>query len=170
MYPEGTLSKKSMDFESAHLAKAVMADRRIVGLVVFDGEKFLLLHRLLHWKGWEFPKGHVKDDESVATAMGRELLEETGIPKFELVGKIDEIDHFDSARKQRSFVQNFLVRVSSNNKITFEHQSFKNGVKVREHDDFKWCFPAEAVKMLKHKNMKQSMQKAIKMLGLEMEK
>lgn len=140
---------------------------RIVGLVVFDGEKFLLLHRLLHWRGWEFPKGHIKEGEPVDAAMARELFEETGILKFELLGKIDEVNYFDNVRKRKSHVQNFLVRVSSNNKITFEHQAIKNGERVAEHDDFKWCFPSEAVKLLKHKNMKQSMQKAIKMLGLE---
>ncbi|MCX6803991.1 MAG: NUDIX domain-containing protein [Candidatus Diapherotrites archaeon] len=146
------------------------SSRMIVGLVVFDGEKFLLLHRVLHWRGWEFPKGGVKDNEEVFDAIGRELFEETGIPKYELVGKVDEIHYFDSVRKIKSFVQNFIVRVSSNNKISFEHQDLKDGVKVVEHDDFKWCFPSEAVKMLKHKNMKNTMIKAVRKLGLEYKK
>lgn len=170
MYPEGKGSHgrhqsghRPADSHSAPV-------RRIVGLVVFDGEKFLLLHRVLNWRGWEFPKGHIMDGESIEDARARELFEETGIPKHEVVGKIDEVNYFDNVRKNRSLVHNFLVRVSSNNRITFEHQSMKDGKLVSEHDDFKWCFPAEAVKMLKHKNMKQTMRNAVKMLGLSMEK
>lgn len=170
MYPEGAVGKKRKDFASNTGQKSDFVTRQIVGLVVFDGEKFLLLHRILHWKGWEFPKGGIIEGESVEDAISRELLEETGIPKYELVGKIDELDYFDNSHMRKSHVKNFLIRVSSNNKITFENQALRNGVKVNEHDDFKWCFPAEAVRLLKHKNMKQSMTAAIKMLGLEMVK
>jgi 8-oxo-dGTP pyrophosphatase MutT (NUDIX family) len=144
--------------------------RYIVGIVVFDGEKFLLLHRKLNWVGWEFPKGGINTSESPEESIKRELFEETGLKKFELVSKIDFVTHFDSIRKMESHVQNYLVRVSSNNKITFENQAQKHGKKIIEHDDFKWCFPQEAVKLLKHQNMKETMKKAIKLLGLEMEK
>ncbi|MFA6268737.1 MAG: NUDIX domain-containing protein [archaeon] len=167
MYPDESVKRGVSHKPSIGV---IAKPRNIVGLVVFDGEKFLLLHRVLHWKGWEFPKGHIKDGEDVFVAMQRELFEETGIPKLELVGKIDELSYFDNARGVKSFIQNYLVRVSSNNRITFENQSIKDGKKVIEHDDFKWCFPGEAVKKLTHKNMKQTMKKAIAMLGLEMEK
>ena len=167
MYPEYSPIERRKKFHSASFKDGSVPLRRVVGLVVFDGEKFLLLHRVLHWKGWEFPKGHIMDGEPVDAAMRRELFEETGISDYEVVGRVDEINYFDSVRRIKSHVQNFLIRVSSNNKITFEHQSLKGGAKVREHDDFKWCFPSEAVKMLKHKNMKGTMVKAIKMLGLE---
>ena len=50
--------------------------REIVGLVVFDGEKFLLLHRVLHWSGWEFAKGGIKAGEKIEEAIRRELFEE----------------------------------------------------------------------------------------------
>jgi 8-oxo-dGTP pyrophosphatase MutT (NUDIX family) len=170
MYPESSSKSKtapSKDHQNSDLAAPV---RQIVGLVVFDGEKFLLLHRVLHWKGWEFPKGHIMEGESIEAATGRELLEETGIPKYELIGKIDELDYYDPIKKRSSNIKNFLVRVSSNNKINFENQPLKDGKMAVEHDDFKWCFPAEAVKTLRHKNMKRTMLKAIKMLGLEMTK
>lgn len=165
MYPENSSKKKGSFGPKPKIGGVVV--RRVVGLVVFDGEKFLLLHRLLNWRGWEFPKGHIKEGEEVMDAMKRELFEETGIPKFELVDKIDKVNYFDRVRKSKTFVQNYLIRVSSNNKITFEHQSLKEGAKVMEHDDFKWCFPSEAVKLLKHKNMKSTMSKAIKKLGLK---
>lgn len=140
--------------------------REIVGLVVFDGEKFLLLHRVLHWSGWEFAKGGIKAGEKIEEAIRRELFEETGIINGEVVGKIDELKYFDKNRGVHSFVRNYLIKVSSNNKISFENQPLVDGKRVVEHDAFKWCFPVEAIKLLKHHNMKRTMKRAIKMLGL----
>jgi len=168
MYPEGE-PKKGKGFSAKH-GSSKASKRYIVGLVVFDGEKFLLLHRVLHWRGWEFPKGGIKEGESIDAAIKRELFEETGLSKLELIGKIDELTYYDDSRNLDSFIKNFLIRVSSNNRISFEHQAVKDGKKVIEHDDFKWCFPGEAVSLLKHKNMKETMKKAIKVLGLEISK
>ncbi len=166
MYPESNFVKRKKPAGGASVAGAGIKSREIVGLVVFDGEKFLLLHRVLHWSGWEFPKGGINDGESVEDAIKRELFEETSIPRHDFLGKVDELYYFDSSRNVESHVQNFLIRVSSNNKISFENQDSSKGEKTIEHDDFKWCEPSEAVKMLKHKNMKNTMLKAIKMLGL----
>jgi 8-oxo-dGTP pyrophosphatase MutT (NUDIX family) len=139
-------------------------------MVPFDGEKFLLLHRVLNWSGWEYPKGGIEEGEDIEKAIGRELFEETGISKFEIVGKIDSYIFLDKLHNREVFMQNYLIRISSNNRVHFENQAEKDGVKVLEHDDFKWCFPKEAVKLLTHNNSKRSMKRAIKMLGLEMEK
>ncbi len=170
MYPEGSFVKSKKHKTSSAPIASGAKNREIVGLVVFDGEKFLLLHRVLHWSGWEFPKGGINEGESIEGAIKRELFEETSIPRHEALGKVDELYYFDSSRNMESHVQNFLIRVSSNNKISFENQDSSKGEKTIEHDDFKWCSPAEAVKMLKHKNMKSTMLKAIKMLGLSVEK
>ena len=166
MYPEWNVHKKKSSVPSMKGFES----RDVVGLVVFDGEKFLLMHRKLHWSGWEFPKGHMIVGETVDEAIKRELFEETGLCKYELVGKIDAFNYFDNVRSTKTFIQNFLLHVSSNNKITFEHQSVYKGEKVAEHDGFKWCFPKEAVQLLKHRNMKDTMRKAIVKLGLEIGK
>ena len=80
---------------------------------------------------------------------------------------MDSYIFLDHVHDKEVFIQNYLIRVSSNNKINFDNQSVKDGKKIMEHDDFKWCFPAEAVKLLTHNNSKRSMKKAIKMLGLQ---
>ncbi len=164
MYPADSKKK------SAAGKKESLPVRKIVGLVVFDGEKFLLLHRKLNWSGWEFPKGHIEGGESIDDAIKRELFEETGLSKFSLIGHIDNVSYHDTARKKRTYVRNFLLHVSSNNKVSFENQTMKKGEIVAEHDAFKWCFPKEAVELLTHENMQQTMKKAIKMLNLGLEK
>lgn len=163
MYPEDSdfVKKKK---------KGVSLTRSVVGVICFDGEKFLLLHRILNWSGWEFAKGGIEKKESIESAIKRELFEETGIPKFEMVGKVDEYHFLNKLNNTMVHVQNYLVRVSSNNKITFENQPVVEGKIVYEHDDYKWCFPKEAVKLITHDNSRRSLKKAIKMMGLSLEK
>ncbi|OQA31508.1 MAG: RNA pyrophosphohydrolase [archaeon ADurb.Bin336] len=163
MYPENNFSKKSVQKKSS-------STRSVVGIIAFDGEKFLLLHRVLNWSGWEFAKGGIEKGENIESAIKRELFEETGIPRFELISKIDEYKFLNKLTGVMVHVQNYLVRVSSNNKITFENQPLVDGKVVYEHDDYKWCFPKEAVKLITHNNSRRSLKKAIKLLGLSMEK
>lgn len=141
--------------------------RHIVGLVVFDGERFILLHRKLHWVGWEFPKGAIEDKETIEKTIERELFEETGIKKYKVTGKIDEFTYFDEKRKIDSHIQNYLVHVSSNSKVTLNNPHVLDEEIVVEHDDFKWFFPKDALKTITHKNQKESLRKAIAFLGLE---
>jgi 8-oxo-dGTP pyrophosphatase MutT (NUDIX family) len=140
--------------------------RHIIGLVVFDGERFLLLHRKLHWTGWEFPKGAIEDNEKEEQTIERELFEETGLKKYKVVGQIDEFDYFDEKRKIDSHIKNYLLQVSSNSKVSLNNAHVLDGKVVLEHDDFKWFFPGEAVKKVTHSNQKETMRKAIEFLGL----
>jgi 8-oxo-dGTP pyrophosphatase MutT (NUDIX family) len=123
----------------------------------------------MNWRGWEYPKGGIDAGEDAIGAIGRELFEETGLVKYEVIGKVDEYTFVDNVHNREVFMQSYLVRVSSNNKVHFDNQPLENGKKVFEHDDFKWCFPSEAVKLLTHNNSKRAMKKAIKMLGLKAE-
>ena len=77
--------------------------RQIVGIVVFDGEKFLLLHRLLNWVGWEFPKGAIEEKESLQETVKRELFEETGLKKYSTLTQLDSFEYFDDKRGINSF-------------------------------------------------------------------
>ncbi|MCX6800686.1 MAG: NUDIX domain-containing protein [Candidatus Diapherotrites archaeon] len=144
-----------------------MEKRRLVGIIVFDGEKFLLLHRVLNWRGWEYPKGGLNGDETCEGAIGRELFEETGLKKFEIISKVNEFSFFDSSRRADSIITNYLVRVSSNSKVSFRHQALENGELEIEHDSFKWFFPKKAVQALTHKDKKETLRETIKILGLE---
>jgi 8-oxo-dGTP pyrophosphatase MutT (NUDIX family) len=140
--------------------------RHIVGIVVFDGERFLLLHRKLNWVGWEFPKGGIEQNEKIEETIERELFEETGIKKFKITIKLDNFEYFDDKRKSNSLIDNYLIHVSSNSKVTLNNAHVLDDKVVDEHDDFKWFFPKDAVKKLTHKNQKGTMLKAISYLGL----
>ncbi len=140
--------------------------RNIVGIVVFDGEKFLLLQRKLNWVGWEFPKGAIEGNELFEESIKRELFEETGIKKYSLLGQIDSFEYFDDKRNVNSLITNFLVRVSSNSKVTLNNEHVLDKKVVLEHDDFKWFFPKDALKKISHSNQKETLKKAIAYLGL----
>ena len=141
------------------MTKSNLQKREIVGLIVFDGEKFLLLHRKLNWKGWEYPKGGIEEGESHEEAIKRELWEETGLEKYELIGKISEFEFVDRARNKKGHTHNYLLRVPSTAVVKLNNEHVLDKEVVIEHDDFKWCLPKEAIKLLTHKDMKISLKK-----------
>ena len=140
--------------------------RHIIGMVVFDGERFLLLHRKLNWNGWEFPKGAVEESETQEEAIRRELLEETDLKKYSLVTQLDEFDFYDNVRKINSNIKNYLVQVSSNSKVSLNNEHVLDGEVVEEHSDFKWFHPKEALETVTHENQRETLNKAITYLGL----
>ncbi len=140
-----------------------------VGIIIFDGEKFLLLHRMQNWCGWEYAKGGIEKDETLEDAISRELFEETGIEKFELITEIDKLKYFNKKQNSDCVIKNFLVRVSSTAKVHFNNQEKdKNGNIILEHDSYKWFLPNEAIQKLTHNNMKNSLKKAIDFLSIDL--
>ena len=140
--------------------------RNIVGMVVFDGERFLLLHRKLHWVGWEFPKGVIEQDEIIEDAVKREFFEETGLKKYRLVAQVDELDYYADKQKIKSHIKNYLLHVSSNSRVKLNNPHELDGEVVEEHDDFKWFHPKKALEIVTHTNQKDTLKKAIEFLGL----
>jgi ADP-ribose pyrophosphatase YjhB (NUDIX family) len=50
------------------------------GAVVFRGERVLLIERRVPGRTfWQIPGGYVEEDEAIASAVEREVLEETGV-------------------------------------------------------------------------------------------
>ena len=75
--------------------------RKAVGAIVYKGDKFLLVGKvkLMDMPSgpvdipieWNFPSGGIRDsDESSLTAIMRELREETGSDRFEIVKEFEE--------------------------------------------------------------------------------
>ncbi|MCX8194216.1 MAG: NUDIX hydrolase, partial [Candidatus Pacearchaeota archaeon] len=84
--------------------------RKGVFVVVYSKRplRYLLLHRKLHWKGWEFPKGGLLANEKYEHAAVREIKEETGLKVLKLKrlgvkGKLVYDKKTQQERKARGF-------------------------------------------------------------------
>ena len=76
----------------------MMSVRLAVGAIVTHNSGILLVHKVRASDGfggpkkiqgeWDFPKGGVKDGETILEALARELYEETGITDYEIVSEL----------------------------------------------------------------------------------
>jgi len=92
----------------------LMKQERSAGIVVFyvdpnipDRREFLLLDYGRHW---DYVKGHLNPGEDDASAAARELIEETGIERVDLIeGFAKEITYFFRDRKSPKLVRKTVV-------------------------------------------------------------
>ena len=137
--------------------------RKGICAIVFrkSGKKaeFLVLHRVLHWKGWEFPKGGSRKGERQLQTLRRELKEELGVSKVLLLRKIPAMQVFDDfIRKKRHVNQAFLAQVPASAKISIS----KNN--CREHSIYRWVSRQQALRLLTFEDQKKVFKKALKFL------
>lgn len=120
-----------------------MVERKVQA-VIYDVKKgvpyFLILHRVLRWRGWELHKGTIEKGESYKETLRREVLEETGLKRFRVVRPL-RVSFYFNRRKSR-VVEVFLVRASMKQRISF------SGNPKREHDGFLWVDRETALKKL----------------------
>jgi 8-oxo-dGTP pyrophosphatase MutT (NUDIX family) len=119
--------------------------RRGVFIVVFSGKKpeYLLLNRILHWQGWEFPKGGV-DGENDEKAVIRELKEETGLVARRILdlkvnGKFDY---------RRELPDRLGIKGQTFKLYAVEVRKGKIKIDKKEHVGYRWAKFQEAEKML----------------------
>lgn len=106
--------------------------------------KFLILHHKKNWAGWELPKGGIEENESEIEALGREVREETGLSKIEVLKRFDTLlVYWDRSRRIQNEHSVFLVRANFVEPVTFEYNT------TSEHDGFQWVLPEEALKKLR---------------------
>lgn len=131
--------------------------RRGIVAIIFSGHDsqrvFLLLRRCLNWRGWEFVKGGIEENENSADAVKREIAEETGIGEVSLIKKLPGKNTW-SAKGADYIYETFIVRVPYTANI-------KLAKGIREHDDYKWCSAGEAFALLTHGNSRDAMRKAV---------
>ncbi len=128
--------------------------RRGVKGVVFDirnGEPiYLLLHRVLNWRGWEFPKGGVEEGEDHIEALKREIKEETGLDVDEIVAELPKSEWKAEDGTSYSYRQ-YLVRADSSQAVVLQREP------VVEHDAYRWVKYEEAMELLTWENDKQTL-------------
>lgn len=128
-------------------------DERSAGFILCrkNGErKYLLL--LLGSDYWNFPKGKLESGESYLEAALRELEEETGITKIEIV------DGF-TFRYDYSFNAGSL-RIKKLVKMFLAYYLGGDVVISDEHKRFKWVTFDEAIAILKFENIRRQLREA----------
>lgn len=123
-------------FDTSQLAELVIqaeaddVQQLVVGGIVRDGEKVLLLRRPADdFMGgiFELPSGKVEPGEALDTALSREIEEETGLDVSAIEHYLGSFDYTSgSGKKSRQF--NFAVEVVATEPVV-----------LQEHDEFTWA-------------------------------
>jgi 8-oxo-dGTP pyrophosphatase MutT (NUDIX family) len=118
--------------------------RREVQAVIFDDadnqEKVLILKKTDYSERryrWRLLKGGLHDGESETEGLQREILEETGLDRIQVLEKILSYEYF--FKDVRHTVSSYLVRADSKEPIKLQKS---------EVADYAWTTKEEALKML----------------------
>ena len=121
------------------------------GIVLFNSDEFLLIQHPTKSNGdeghWDFPKGHVEDNETELETAKRELIEETGIVNFRL---------FDGFRHRIEYNFQKGNEIIPKEVIFFLAESNTKEVKLSsEHENFVWLNSDLAFNKLTYTNAKE---------------
>ena len=112
---------------------------------------------LLNSEGeWVFPKGHVEANETELDAAIRELYEESNVKvnAQESIGQVDEYKFYFSGENAVKVIKVFAFIINDEREITYnKNEGFIDG---------KWVEVDEALKMLRHNDTKNALEKTIK--------
>ena len=133
--------------------------RKYIFAVVFLRRKnpqFLIMHRIKNWCGWELLKGGLEENESEIKCLKREIKEETGAKKFEIITKTH---HFIKYKFPKGFVKDNHIFYGAKGYV-FLVELFNKKIKVdrSEHDKYMWVSKDEAMEILTHKNHKNALE------------
>jgi tRNA nucleotidyltransferase (CCA-adding enzyme) len=149
-----------MERDKKKVKRKVVNDKSI-GVIVFTSKKNVIRFLLIqHGAGhWAFAKGHPDEGETEVETAKRELREETGIKKVELISdKVLLKDKYFFSGKNAELI----------NKVVhyFIAEAFDEKVKIDNYEitDYKWCTKEESVKYLTHKETITLINKAYKFI------
>jgi 8-oxo-dGTP pyrophosphatase MutT (NUDIX family) len=117
------------------------------------GVEYLLLKRMLHWTGWEFPKGAIKFLETKHATVKRELFEETGLKPL----KIKKFDYSGKYNYNKIFSDRPKIQGQSFSLYAAEVKKEEVRPDKLEHSDYKWASFGKALKMLKFSDQEKSL-------------
>lgn len=121
--------------------KIKKSDRAVIYDIRNNKPYFLILHRVLRWQGWEFPKETAEKGETPRQTMTRGIREETGLKDFKIIKSLNRQEKWQANGINYIIANTFLVRADMNQKISLRQ-------KVVEHDKYKWVDKKTAIKKL----------------------
>jgi putative (di)nucleoside polyphosphate hydrolase len=139
--------------------------KSVCAIVVRRGDElqFLLLHRKLHWSGWEFAKGALEAEESDEQAVMRELAEETGSDLYRIIRKVPYTVEYEYDEEHQRRIRGRFSGVSQSVfLVEFLGDKIEpNGV---EHDGFTWVTAEKVESLLKWEDQKKAFRVALGLL------
>ena len=127
-----------------------------MAIVIAKKEKNLKALLLNNDGEWVFPKGHLEANETELDAAIRELYEESNVKvnAQESIGQVDEYKFYFSGENAVKVIKVFAFIINNEREITYnKNEGFING---------KWIEVDDALKMLKHNDAKNALEKTIK--------
>ncbi len=127
-----------------------------MAIVITKKEKKLKVLLLNSEGEWVFPKGHVESNETELDAAIRELYEESNVKvnAQESIGQVDEYKFYFSGENAVKVIKVFAFIINDEREITYnKNEGFIDG---------KWVEVDYALKMLKHNDAKNALEKTIK--------
>lgn len=133
-------------------------DEKSCGLVLFRKENGINFFLILHYPGghFDFPKGHVEENEDEKQTAARELTEETGITDIEFIDGFRDHVSYVYRRKgilSKKQVVYFLAKTTTK-EITLSH----------EHQGYVWLPYEKALKKISFDNSREILKKAVKLI------
>lgn len=102
---------------------------------------FLILHRVLNWRGWEFLKETMAPGGTVLQTLKRGIKEETKLKKFKILKKFNYQENWQAIGKNFSIICLYVVRADMNQKISLKQE-------IIEHNKYAWVNKKTALKKL----------------------
>ena len=130
------------------------------GIVLFHSDDFLIIQHSADSNGgdghWDFPKGHVENNETELETATRELQEETGIVDFRLIDNFKCIITYNFLKNNQLVPKEvvFFLAESSTKKVQLSS----------EHQKYSWLDFNLARDRLTYSNAKEVIVKAKKFL------
>ena len=126
------------------------------GIVLFHSDDFLVIQHSTESNEveghWDFPKGHIENNETELETATRELHEETGIDNFRLI---------DNFRHKITYNVNKNSKLIPKEVIFFLAESFTKSIKLSsEHQNYIWLNFDLAHDRLTYANAKDVLLKA----------
>ncbi|MDB5188110.1 MAG: hydrolase [Candidatus Kaiserbacteria bacterium] len=124
----------------------------------FDGSENPLVLLVQHTDGhWGMPKGHVESNESLLQTAVRELREETGVDKIEMISGITLTESYSYEREGIQYDKQvvYFVAVANTRSLPERENVFK-----QEIPDVLWVPFQEALIILSHEESREVLRQA----------